>query len=250
MKDSYCNLTKQAIHYLEGGSGDTLILIPSLWLSSYSYREIGEELSRIFRVIIPDIYKGKSRFSGRVRNLKQYGDLFNEFLTEMKIDKYYLVGISASGFLSTYFVNNFLHTPEKLLLFSTSYNHKVLSQRGRTVFLGYLKLFLNNFRTVKGAQVILLWLYDSLMYFLFHPRQFIQEVRVGIEEMGTDKKPPAVPTTLFVAADDEFLDSNKVVRENTGIEGLKIETVEGGHTWFFTDTVLFLDKIVSAITSN
>jgi len=66
MKSKFLNTNDGKIHYLEGGKGDTVILLPSLWLTSRLYKIFAEQLSQDYQVLIPDFYKGKSQFKSSV----------------------------------------------------------------------------------------------------------------------------------------------------------------------------------------
>ena len=71
---------QEKIHYLEFGSGESLILLPSLCLTSFSYASFGEKLGNNFHVLIPDLYRGHSIYTQNAYQLEDYVEKLNQFM--------------------------------------------------------------------------------------------------------------------------------------------------------------------------
>lgn len=98
----FANVDGYSIHYHEAGSGEPIVLLhgggpgASGW-SNYN-RNI-EFLSKIFRVIVPDLPGfGKSDMKPRDQNTWEfYGPLMGRFLDALGIDKAHFIGNSLGG---------------------------------------------------------------------------------------------------------------------------------------------------------
>ncbi len=240
MKSVYCDLSSQRVHYLESGKGKIIILLPGLWITSRSFENLGEQLSNYYRVIIPDLYKGKSTFTICARSLKDYSYLLKDLLNALKIKKYYLIGISASGLIASYFVEHVPDKPEKLLLFSSSFSPPSINCRFCVILKGYIQLLIRNFLSFKGIKVNLLWIIDSFFNFIRHPTQFIREALIPAIEIHTAA---TVKTTLYIAKFDEFFSYKKVIKENSSIMNLQPIVLEENHAWFFMKPEKFVEKV-------
>ena len=245
MKSSFCNLESQKLHYLEKGKGKTIVLLPSLWITSRPFEEIGEKLSKKYHIIIPDLYKGKSIFTKRATKVSDYLSALEEFLIKLRISKYFLIGISGSGFLVTSFIEQTLNKPIKVLLFSTSFNSAAFPEkRFFFIFKGYLKMFAVNFATLEKIKVILPVLRDAFSFLGTHPKQFISEAFIPIGGL-TNK--PCVSTTLFISKKDEFFPYKKLLDLNKSIKDLKTVTLNERHIWFFLKKDKFVKEIAGVV---
>jgi len=243
VKSNYFQVTGQTIHYVEGGVGEPLILLPSLYLTSKSYEGIGELLAKYYHVYILDIYKGKSAFTNSTTSIVDYCIPLEEFIKGKKIKKYTLIGISASGFVSSYFVRHTKVAPKALFLFSTSYVPLELGSMNIRLIKGYMQLFAHTTKTRAGIKINIRWFTDSIPFFLRHPHQFIKEAlnRCPIENTITC----VCPTTLVLAEKDEFFSGVPVLTANSLVSGLSIDVVKGNHTWFFDSPEIFVEKVRS-----
>jgi pimeloyl-ACP methyl ester carboxylesterase len=246
MIHKFIRLSNQYLHYLEAGKGKTVILLPSLWVTSKSYAGLGDILSQKYHVLIPDIFKGSSVFTQKATDLYDYIDPLLEFLKLLRLSEYYLIGISGSGFLASAFINRTSHKPKHLLLFSTTYHPDVLNgNRVLSILKSYLLLLWHNFHSWQGTKINLLWLGDGLTFLFRHPYQYFQEVLFDIEDKYQLAATP-VPTTLYTATQDEFLSLETVVGKNEKIKNLQVVPVVGYHTWFFFTPLKFLDCLRQA----
>ena len=243
MKSNYFPTASQTIHYLEGGAGESLILLPSLYLTSKSYEKIGERLAKHYHVFILDLYKGKSKFTKPTVGVDDYCTVLEEFIKGQNIKEYYLIGISASGFVSSYFVRHTKLLPKKLFLFSTTYVPVKLGSMNVRLFRGYLKLFGHNIRSRKGMAINARWLTDSIPYFVRHPIQFFGEPSNKYPVEHAIQKSPC-DTKLVLADADEFFGDLPVKKINSDVKRMSIEVVHGNHAWFFESPELFVYQII------
>ena len=243
MKSNYFQTTSQTIHYLEGGSGEPLILLPSLYLTSTSFEKLGEALAKHFHVYIPDLYKGKSKFATSTTSVIDYCTAIEGFIRGNNIKNYYLVGISASGFVLSYFVRHTTLLPKKLFLFSTSFVPVMLGSMNIRLLKGYVKLFSHNIKTRTGLNLNTRWLTDSIPYFAKHPKQFFGEPKNVYPAENSADIVCTCETKLVLAESDEFFGDLPVQKINSAVSGLSIEVVHGNHTWFFESPDLFVEKI-------
>jgi len=242
MKSKFLRLKNKLVHYLIGGQGDYLIILPSLWVTSKSYEEIGEKLSKYFTVVIPDIYKGNSKFKKPTLNIKDNIFLLNSFINELHLTKYYLLGISIGGVFATIFTNTFPKKIKKLLLISSSATFIETNLKVLRLIIGYIKLLLNNSLSIKGLKTNLLFISDSIKYFLKHPKQYILEGLIAIKNYGKPTLKMKVNSKLIFAKKDEFIPF-EAVRINSQIENLKIEVVDKTHAWMFIEQEEMVKRI-------
>ena len=120
MKSLFIQTNSNKIHYLTAGQGKTLVLLPSLWVTSKSYIRLGIVLSKNFKVIIPDIYRGASVFYKNGKNIDDYVDSFAQFTKALSLNEFYLIGISFSGLLATMYALQHSNLINKLFLVSTA----------------------------------------------------------------------------------------------------------------------------------
>lgn len=242
MKSLFIALKNQKVHYLIGGKGDYLILLPSLWLTSKSYKQIGKKLSRYYTVVIPDIYKGKSIFRTSVYTTKDYVILLKAFIDKLKMPKTYLLGVSLSGILATEFSNKFPETINKLLLISTSATIIKMKYKLFKLISGYIRVIFNNLFSIKGFKANLMWLIDTFQYFIRQPKQYLLEGSIAIKNYEKPTLKMKVASKLIFAKKDEFIPL-EIVNINSKIKGLEVEIVDKTHAWMFIEQEELINKI-------
>jgi len=244
MKNQFVQTNSNKIHYLTGGQGKTLILLPSLWITSTSYHVLGSELSKYFQVIIPDIYRGKSHFNKNATNIDDYVKSLSYFVEALSLKKFYLVGVSFSGLLATKYTLKHSNTIYKLFLVSTAVGPLSVKNKRLLLILGYAKLLFHNMFSSDGIKTNILWLRDSIQNLMRHPLQVLYE---GIVATSDDKNhvfDMNVPTKLLFARKDEFIPV-KVLSVMEKISNLEIEVVDHYHAWFFKQEDILAKKIVA-----
>ncbi|MBT3981380.1 MAG: alpha/beta hydrolase [Bacteriovoracaceae bacterium] len=106
------------IHYVEKGEGSPLVLIHGLMTSSYSFRYIIDELSKTYRVIVPDL-PGAGR-SAAPRQLSMSAESMGEailgIIQALKLEKPYIVGNSLGGYQAAWFAINHPESLGKLMI--------------------------------------------------------------------------------------------------------------------------------------
>ncbi len=244
MQDSLIRIRNGIVHCLIGGKGDVVVILPSLWITSRSYKRIGEELSRYYTVIIPDLYKNNSKFSKVARSVPDYTEALGNLLEKLDVKKCYLIGVSFSGFIAVNYVNNFPSKVKKLMLLSTSVTRVEARWKLFRLFVGYAKLFWGNLFSSLGRQTNLLWLSDGFGYFLCQPKQFAYEVIIALGNYEKQTTKMEVPTKLIFAKRDEFIPL-VAIDVNSEIKNLEIEVVDKSHAWFFLKPEKIIPKIIA-----
>jgi len=244
VKLKYCD----SIHYLDFGKGKTLVLLPSLWVTSKSYTMLGGELAEKYRVLIPDLYRGESKFRRTAKNIDDYVEQLYRFLEKLHITDCYLVGISASGATATKFVLKYPDLVKKLFLISSSIISFKTPSRKIALFWGYLKLFFHNFYSLKGIATNLTWAKDGLLSGLCHPKQAIMEGLITTTLENEEIKALPIPTKLLFAKSDEFIPL-EVINKMQNISNLQLEILDEHHAWFFGREGVLARKIFSFFTN-
>lgn len=242
MESGFIELQTQRVHFLIGGEGQTVILLPSHWLSSYSYQLLGELLTPYYRVVIPDIYKGRSVFSGVSGSFKDQAEILNILIKKLKINEFHLIGISFSGLIVLEYFRNFPQNLKKVLLFSTTVAPVLEQNKYLKLMWGYVKLIYYNLRSKDKVKNVLLWIYDAMYFFLKHPRQFWKEPVLTVNYIQPDYHLSDHKFKLIYPLCDEFLPPY-LLSKNREIKNLEIETVDDDHTWFFINRDLFIQKV-------
>lgn len=232
MESAYIDLKSQRMHYLSGGSGKVIVLLPSSAVSSRSYEALGSKLTTFYRVLIPDIHKGRSKSRRLPESVGDYADALEEFRIAMGIKKFNLIGTSGSGLTAVEYGirhgNNILH----VLLLSTTV---VIPDVGAKLFrmaMGYVRLTLDYLFPFERLKIDLLWYRDALLNVLSGPKRFMREFVTLARYRPTGFTELPVRTKLIFAHRDEFFPQHVLLR-NRQIRNLEIETVAGDHCWFF-----------------
>jgi len=243
--ESYLDLKNgDTLHYVYFGTGQNVILLPSLWLTSKSYVPLAKELSKKFKVFIPDLYRGKSKFRNEAKTLDDYTNHLNLFIRSLDLKEYCLVGVSFSGLVTLKYVLNDtnLH-PKKMFLVSTSANFLNIKHKFLLFLWGYSKLFFYNSFSLNGLKINFIWITDAFYNFFKHPKQYVLEAKIAITDYQDKITSFAMPTKLLFAERDEFI-SNRHINQMKNINNLEIETRVDHHTWFFYRENELAEKII------
>ncbi|HEX6715975.1 MAG TPA: alpha/beta hydrolase [Pyrinomonadaceae bacterium] len=107
----------QKIHYIEAGSGPTVILLHGLGGSSQAWQFNIGPLAEKFHVYAPDqIGFGKSDKPLVNYRIRTYVDFLDEFCKQLKIERASLVGNSMGGWIAAAFTAAFPDRVDKLVL--------------------------------------------------------------------------------------------------------------------------------------
>lgn len=107
----------QKIHYLEAGSGPTVILLHGLGGSSQAWQFNIAPLAEKFHVFVPDqIGFGKSDKPLVNYRIRTYVDFLDQFCKQLKIERASLVGNSMGGWIAAVFTAAFPDRVDKLVL--------------------------------------------------------------------------------------------------------------------------------------
>jgi len=236
------------IHYQEYGYGEMLVMLPSFWLTSRSYRSIAQKLAERYRVIVPDLYRGESRFSRNAFTVDDYVEQLHGFFSDLRISKCYLLGISFSSLIASKYLARYPDDIDKIILVSTFAPPSDAEKYRLTFFRGliaYMKLIYHNLFFGKGIKINMLWLFDSICnYFLRHPRQFFLDVTIALRASEERTFTFLKPTRQLIADKDEFIPYGTFDQIGT-MQNLEMDTIEGFHAWFFLHEDLFVEKVCS-----
>jgi 2-hydroxy-6-oxonona-2,4-dienedioate hydrolase len=107
----------QKIHYVEAGSGPTVILLHGLGGSSQVWQYNIGPLAEKFHVVVPDqIGFGKSDKPLVNYRIRTYVDFLDQFCRQLKIERASLVGNSMGGWIAIAFAAAFPDRVDKLVL--------------------------------------------------------------------------------------------------------------------------------------
>jgi pimeloyl-ACP methyl ester carboxylesterase len=107
----------QKIHYLEAGSGPTVILLHGLGGSSGAWLQNIGPLAEKFHVIAPDQFGfGKSDKPLVNYRVRTYVDFLDQFCKQLKIERASLIGNSMGGWIAAAFTAAFPDRVDKLVL--------------------------------------------------------------------------------------------------------------------------------------
>lgn len=219
------------------------MLLPSLWVTSTSYRALGQELGKFYHVFIPDIFRGKSEFSGVAVSIDAYVAKLAEFIQSLRLKNYYLVGVSLSGIIATKYVLAYPNKPKKMFLVSTTVLPLRIKHERLTLLWGYVMLLYHNMFSREGWVKNWLWITDGLDYARRHFRQAWTEGLIATSLKIDNITQLPVPTKLVFALRDEFVPREAVSRLQK-VENLEVETVDDYHGWFFRHEEELVQKIV------
>ncbi|MGI9065883.1 MAG: alpha/beta fold hydrolase [Pyrinomonadaceae bacterium] len=122
------------IHYLEAGSGPTVILLHGLGGSTQNWALNISVLAQKFRVIVPDqIGFGKSDKPFINYRIGTYVDYLDQFCKQLKIERASLVGNSMGGWIAAAYAIAFPDRVERLVLVDAAgyappanFDHRIL----------------------------------------------------------------------------------------------------------------------------
>lgn len=225
------------------GKGEAVVILPSMWLTSESYRSLAQKLSLNFRVIVPDLFRGDTKSPKRAKSIESYTDELKNLLEDLEIKKYSLIGLSFSGLIVVDYLKKYPGYLNKAVLVSSPDLTKGECVTAAMGFFGFIKLFTNYAKTLPKLRIFNNLIKDSIRnYFLKHPVQFFLDIGVAISYKDTRIENFPVPTKIFWADEDEFFGEILPNIENLKIPNFNEEKIKGHHCWFFDDEELATKK--------
>ena len=107
----------QKIHYVEAGSGPTVILLHGLGGSSQAWQFNIGALAEKFHVVVPDqLGFGKSDKPLVNYRIRTYVDFLDQFCKQLKIERASLVGNSMGGWIAAIYAASYPDRVDKLVL--------------------------------------------------------------------------------------------------------------------------------------
>lgn len=231
-----------AIHCLEIGKGTTLVILPGNWTTSWSFRSIAKKLASHFHILVPDLFRGDTKFSQPAFFIQDYANALHHFLMEKQIQKVMLIGTSFGGLIASEFALRYPEQVNKLLLINTLPPAAGVRFGVRRSLQAYLLVFLRNLNSKKNVAALWRSIQDLVRNCLWkHPHQFILDGFAAISATGGLARPFAIPTKLLLASQDEFIPIDLLPAQT--LKRYEHEIIQGDHMWFFTDEDLLVHKI-------
>lgn len=109
------------MHFRDIGVGKPVVLIHGFLENSDMWNEFSVELSKKYRIILPDLYgHGKTPSIAEVHSMEKQAEGILEILAHLKIDKAAFIGHSMGGYIALSIARDFPEKVEKLALFFSS----------------------------------------------------------------------------------------------------------------------------------
>ena len=187
------------IHYRDEGVGTPIVLIHGTGASLHTWNDWTKDLVKDYRVIRLDLpaYGLTGQDPQKRYSSKDYVDLLDAFLSELKVDQFHLAGNSLGGLISWLYASYYPENVEKLILLDPS---------------GFP--FKNTPMVIKMAKTPVL---NSFISYVT-PRSFIEK---NIKEVYYDPSLIKASTldryydlTLFEGNRDAFIDRAYIERED------------------------------------
>lgn len=227
------------VHCLSYGNGELLVLLPSNWLTSKSYQSIAIRLAERYRVVVPDLFRGNSRYTKNATTINHYVSALHKFLENLNVRKFYLMGFSFSGMVAVDYAKQYPEDIKGMILVNSIKYPLFLKKRNFTPINGYIKLFYHNSFSLKGMKINLLWFIEGINYFFNHTKQFFLDALIAIKYSKDIILKPQFPVKILVASNDEYM-NYKTPQKRKNID---IEVVNGNHAWYFLNEDLLIEKI-------
>ncbi|MFW0717587.1 alpha/beta fold hydrolase [Pedobacter sp. N23S346] len=113
----YVKVNGLSLHYIDGGSGETLICLPGWPQTFYSYHPIASELAKVFRVIVVDIRgMGSSEKTDSGYDKKTMATDILELIQQLGLSKVHLLGHDIGGMVAMSFAFNYPEFTDKLIV--------------------------------------------------------------------------------------------------------------------------------------
>ena len=118
----FLSLNGRKIHYRDEGEGPTIVLIHGTGASLHTWEDWTQDLIKDYRVIRLDLpaYGLTGQDPQKRYSSKDYVDLLDAFLKELKVDKFHLAGNSLGGLVSWLYASYYPEKIEKLVLLDPS----------------------------------------------------------------------------------------------------------------------------------
>ncbi len=118
----FMTLNGMKIHYRDEGAGTPIVLIHGTGASLHTWNDWTKDLVKDYRVIRLDLpaYGLTGQDPQKRYSSKDYVDLLDAFLTELKVDQFHLAGNSLGGLISWLYASYYPGKVDKLILLDPS----------------------------------------------------------------------------------------------------------------------------------
>lgn len=118
----FMTLNGMKIHYRDEGAGTPIVLIHGTGASLHTWNDWTKDLVKDYRVIRLDLpaYGLTGQDPQKRYSSKDYVDLLDAFLTELKVDQFHLAGNSLGGLISWLYASYHPEKVDKLILLDPS----------------------------------------------------------------------------------------------------------------------------------
>ena len=233
MNKRYVKIKGLNTGYYDIGAGKVVLFLHGGAVDALTFKDSIIFLSQHFRVIAPDIpCFGESDTPKEVWDFYNYGEFVIEFLSELKIDRYSIVGQSMGGGVGLYTsLNN--SNVENLVLVSSA-GVKVDYSTLKFLYQFFIrKLFTESILSGK-PKIVKTQAQGSFRSFKNHYSSLPRVLRIikTCLRSNTPELDQVKAQTLILWGDkDELLPVRYAHQLNKGINGSKLKLFKGNHSW-------------------
>jgi pimeloyl-ACP methyl ester carboxylesterase len=252
----------QKIHYVEAGSGPTVILLHGLGGSSQAWQPNIVPFAEKFHVFVPDqIGFGKSAKPLVNYRIRTYVDFLDQFCKQLNIQRASLVGVSMGGWIAATFTVAFPDRVDKLVLedapgyapskdfdMRTLYGLNPTTREGMKVLVS--KVFYNKLFSSDAAidQAIAGRIAAGDGYTI---NSIIESIIRGEDFLDESVKTIKRPTLIIWGRQDGLVPVSEGERFNKDIAGSKLTVVEQcGHVPNFEKAAEFNTAVIKFLSSD
>lgn len=246
MVEKFLTSGDKKFHYLEGGVGPTVVLIPSFGQTSFSYRKLAEVLSKNFHVFLVDLPNfGGSKAKTDSRTFEDFSNRLRNFVETLSLGDFTLVGFSLSGGTAIKFTAQNADRV-KLLVVCDSVGYPVkrgLFSFSFRMFVMLTKIFVGG-RFLVAARIVS----DFFLMCFYSPMQVVWEAKMGIQaNLIKETQEIDAETLILWGGGDCVIEPSYAKLLQKEIRGSILKYVSGGHMWFLVYPDILRNKILEAL---
>lgn len=231
MVEKFLTSGDNEFHYLEGGAGPTIVLIPSFGQTSFSYRKLAETLSRSFHVFLVDLPNfGGSKAPADSKTFDDFSNRLKDFVEALSLKSFTLVGFSLSGGIAIKFTAQ--HAGKvKMLVVCDSVGYPL--KRGLFSFFSRMFVMLTKILMGGCFLVSAKIVSDFLLMCFRSPMQVVFEARMGASANLLKDAQRIKTKTLILWGDADYVIEPRYAKLlQKEISDSVLKQVSGGHMWF------------------
>ncbi len=252
-------MTKQDLFFRIFGEGKPLVILHGILGSSDQWIGIGKILAQFYKVIIPDLPNHGRSFHINALDYKTISEIISDFLKELSLDSYILLGHSWGGKMAMQIAVDYPENIEKLIIEDISLNTYPLSDEHKEWIEAIQKTDLASLSDFKNAekeigkyvhsqeQISLLLKNitksDKHLKWKSNTEYIISdfyEVRKAIEINNHI----STPTLLLRAENSSYVSMENIQEMRKKFLNLHVQTVPGSTHWIHSSNMLYFVKSI------